>query len=484
MSALLFLLIALVRPLGAVDQEQVQIPSTKSVVHLNRAPVNKEILHVHLPRPVTVKLKNGLTLLILERHRLPNVHIALWVKSGALSDPQGLPGLAQFTAETLREGTAKRSSAQISSEIDTLGAGLGASAEFAEDLTQISASGLSSDLDRLFDLMSDVALHPAFPDSELAKYKIRKLSSLEEERTDSGFLANERLMQEIYPGSPAAVLAPTKDSIQRANSADLKSFHARFYLPNNSFLGISGDVKTDQVVALAQKYFGDWAPHEPEPTSPKITPVTKPFKIDLVDRPGSVQTDIVSGHVAIAYPDADHIPMVIANHILGEGAQARLNVDLRETKGFTYGAYSYLEMSRYPGQWRTSMEVRNAVTGEALRGLLAQLRRLREEKIPSDELENSKRAVIARFALSLESPSSMLDRWLITRYYGLPDNYWDLYPDEAAKINSNTLQRMAERYQDLDHLQLICVGDAKQILDSLKTFGPVDVYNTDGKRIP
>jgi predicted Zn-dependent peptidase len=367
--------------------------------------------------------------------------------------------------------------------VDALGASLGASSGFGADLSEISASGLAADLESLLDLASDIALNPIFPNSELAKYKTRRLSNLEEEHSDAAFLAREKLFQELYPGSPAAVIAPTKDSIRRATSEELKEFHDRHYLPNNATLGIAGDVKPEEALALAKKYFGAWKSRSPAPVSPTITPALQPFKISLVNRPGSVQTDIVTGNIAVAYKDPDHIPLIIANHVLGEGSESRLNMNLRESKGYTYDAISDVEMNRYPGPWFVSTEVRTPVTGDALRELLAEFSRLREEKVPGPELADSKRAVVARFALSLESPSLLLERWMLTKYYGVPDDYWDRYPEVTARVNPAVVQRIAKRYLDAGHMQIVCVGDAKQILEALKKYGPVEVYDSDGKRI-
>src|SRR5207249_1941488 len=147
-----------------------------------------------------------------------------------------------------------------------------------------------------------------------------------------------------YSGSPAAVIAPTKESIQRATPKELKEFHRRHYRPNNAILGIAGDVKPKDAIALANKYFGGWKARAPLAASPKIAPVPRPFKIYLVDRPGSVQTNILTGTLAVAFKDPDHIPLIIANHILGEGSGSRLNLDLRENKGYTYNAFSAVDM--------------------------------------------------------------------------------------------------------------------------------------------
>src|SRR5713226_10472621 len=217
--------------------------SVSRVVRLNRAPVNREVLKVRLPRPVETRLANGLAVLVLERHKLPMVTFSLWVKTGALADPKELPGLAHFTADMLREGTAHRSSAQLASDVDDLGATLGASADFGSSTSTVSASGLAENTDRILELMSDVVLNPTFPADELEKYKQRQLAELEQDRSSPQFLGSEKFHAVLYRGFPAAVVSATADSVKRVTPAELKEFHDRYYAPSNAILGVVGDVK-------------------------------------------------------------------------------------------------------------------------------------------------------------------------------------------------------------------------------------------------
>ena len=187
------ILVVLCLGLAAGAQEEgSKAVSANKVQRLNRAPVSKQVLEVKLPRPAEFHLPNGLTVLVLERHELPTVDFALWIKSGALEDPKDLPGLAKFTADMLREGTAHRNSAQIASEIDAMGAQLTASAAFGSSHSQVVASGLVENTGKLLDLMSDLVENPTFPADELAKYKTRQLADLEQERSDPDFLSMER----------------------------------------------------------------------------------------------------------------------------------------------------------------------------------------------------------------------------------------------------------------------------------------------------
>ena len=458
------------------------VPLSK-VVRLNRAPVNKEILRVKLPRPREVKLDNGLDVLVLEQHKLPTVAFMLWVKTGALEDPRGLPGLAEFTADMLREGTAHRSSSQIASDVDDIGASLGASASFGQNVSSVTASGLVENTDRILELMSDVVLNPTFPQDELAKYKKRQLANLQQMRSEPSFLARERFYSVLYGDFPASEVAATPASVNQVTREELAKFHGEYYVPNNAILGVVGDVQYDSIVPLIKKYFGGWKSHAV--SNGKLPPVPAPAaaKVVLVDRPDSVQTNIMAGDQSLSRNDPDYVPLVVTNHILGGGPAARLFLDLREEKGYTYGAYSYFRSDIYPGPWIASTEVRTAVTDGSMKALMDEFKKIRNEAVPNEELDESRRSIVASFALSLEQPSTLLHAWLTVDYYKLSQDYWDEYPEEVAKVTPQVVQETAKKYIDLDHLQVVCVGNGKQIKDVLKKYGPLEVYDTNGKKV-
>lgn len=459
-----------------------QLPS--KIERLNRAPVSNEVLKVKLPRPVEITLPNGLTLLVLEQHRLPTVQYDLWIKNGAISDPKDMPGLASFTADLLREGTATLNSSQIASELDEMGATFNADAGFGDNLTTIGASGLSHSADKLMKVMSDIVLNPSFPAVELKKYVAREKAGLMQLRSNPGFLARERFAHAVYGDFPAAVQAPTAESLSKATPEELKAFHDKYYAPNNAILAIAGDLTQAQATALAKKYFGQWKKHPvPELATGKVPPPSK-AQIYLVDRPDSVQANILAGGLSLRRADPDFIPLTLVNRILGGGAAGRLFVNLREEKGYTYGAYSRFSSHHFPGTFVANTEVRNAVTDGSLHELMYELKRLRDDKVPQNELDEAKRSITANFALSLENLGGVVNRWMTVKYYGLPIDYWDKYTDQVAKLDADAVQRTAKKYIDLDHLQLVVVGDARQIHDAVAKYGEIQEYNADGKPVP
>ena len=464
------------QPPAAGDSKQ--LPS--KVQRLNKAPVSNDILKVKLPHPVEVSLPNGLTMLVLEQHRLPTVSYSLWIKSGTLSDPKDLPGLASFTADLLREGTAKRNSAQIATELDELGAGFAADAAFGSNLTTIQTNGLSQSADKLMDLMSDMVLNASFPADELQKYQRQEGARLYQQRSNPGFLARERFARAVYGDFPASVQSPTTDSLKKATSEALKGFHDKYYAPNNAILAVAGDVTVAQAKELATKYFGGWKNHAIEGTGFGTVGAPAAARVYLVDSPGSVQSNILAGGLSLKRSDPDYIPLVITNRILGGGSAARLFSNLREEKGYTYGVYSDFSALRYAGPWRAGGNLRTEVTQGALTEFFNEIRRIQDEKVPAAELEASKRSIVASFALSLEQPARVLSFAIAIKLYGLPADYWDAYPAKIMAVSADDVQRVARKYLNPDSLQVVAVGDADKIKPILEQYGKVEVFDANG----
>src|SRR6202453_4012041 len=471
----------LLLPGAAFAQGQDKSAPASSMQKLGRAPVNKEILRVQLPRPTVVKLKNGLTIVLEEDHKLPTIAFTMWIRPGQLADPGELPGLASFTAGMLREGTAKRTSEQIASEVDSLGATLEATSRFGVSYTSVNASGLITDAARILDLLSDVVLHPSFPASELAKFKQSEGASLEQRLSSPAFLATQGFRRVIYGDTPMAVASATKESIEKISVEDLKRFHEKHYVPGNAILGVTGDFTASEMRATIEKYFGAWmgAAEAPEKFAAAVT--SQATKITLVDRPASVQTYIIVGDRGIRRTDSEYYGLDVMNQVLGGGPQARLFLDLREEHSLTYGAYSRFNAEIYPGDWLAFAPVRTPVTGDAMERFLYEFKKINDEPVPQSEMDDAHRAIITNFALSLEQPSQILNDWLTAQYYGLAADYWDKYPDHIGGVYAGGVQAAAKKFVDIDHLQWICVGDRKEIESVLKKYGTVNVVDVTGK---
>jgi predicted Zn-dependent peptidase len=459
--------------------------TTKGAVIKGKAPVNKEVLKVKLPRAEEATLKNGLQVILLPAHKVPTFNMQLVVLSGGLADKPDYRGLASFTASLLREGTKTRSSKDIAEQVDALGATLTANSGLSTMTSVINASGLVENLDQTLDLFADVIRNPTFPQAEVDKYKTRTLAQLQFQRSIPQFLAAEQFQRAIYgTNHPASLIAPPAESLKKLTSKDLADFHAMYYRPNNAILAIVGDVTMKEIMPKLEKVFGDWEKGDvPAVTIPQA-PAQAESRIYLIDRPGSVQTVLQLGTLGIERTSPDYFAVLLADRVLGGGPSGRLFMNLREDKGYTYGAYSNFGGSKFRGTWMSSSEVRTDVTEGAMKEFMYELKRLRDEPVSADELENAKRAIIGSFALSLEQPNTLLQNIITQKLYNLPADYWDTYPQKVSAITVADVQNAAKKYIDLGHLQVVAVGDAAKARDILAKYGKVEVYDAEGKLVP
>jgi zinc protease len=295
--------------------------------------------------------------------------------------------------------------------------------------------------DQVMELFTDIILNLTFPADEVRKLKTRRVAELRLQRSQPGFLAFEMFSKVIYGDHPAARISPSAEEIQRLDPESLARFHSIHYRPNNALFAIVGDVKPAEVVAKIEKDFGSWSRGDPPAVTIPQARDTDTAKIHLVHRPGSVQTNLVLGNLTIEPNDPDYYALQVMNRIVGGGPSARLFLNLREDKGYTYGAYSNVSAFKFRGTFQANTEVRTNVTEESMKELMYELKRIRDEQVPTNELEDSKRAIIGSFALQLESRQSLITQKL----YGLPADYWDTYPQKIAEITSTDVQRVARR---------------------------------------
>jgi zinc protease len=450
----------------------------------NKAPVNKEILKVTLPKAQEADLSNGVHLIVIEDHRAPQIFFQMIIDgAGGYYDPPASPGLATFTAALMREGTATKTSEQISEQLDRLAAAVGVGASLSTPFANVTGNGLTNNLDTVLALMADVLMNPSFPQVEVDRYKTRTRANFLNQRTQPGFLAQERLNKAVFGDHPLARVSPTPEALDALTRDALVAFHKAHYVPDRALLAVAGDITLAQAKAKAEAAFGAWkkagatveAQRDPAPISGP--------SISLVARPKSVQTSLRVGTQSLSRTHPDHDALTVANYVLGGGPTGRLFEHLREQKGYTYGAYSGFGASRIVGSWSASTDVRSEVTDAALTDLIDEIRQMRDVALTDAELATAKKALIASFALSLESPNAILTRYVDIYNYKLPADYWDTYPQRISAITSAEAQRVAKKYWAPDRLQIVAVGEAEKVEPALKKLGAVKVYDAEGKLI-
>ena len=449
----------------------------------NRAPVSTEVIKVKLPRAQETQLSNGAYLMVLEDHRVPSVQFEIiMIGAGGYYDPPGMPGLADTTASLMDEGTTTKSSEQIAQALDTMAATVAVSASQGSQIATVTGSALADQFDAVLALASDILLNPSFPEKEIGLYKGRARAGLEEQRSDPNFLRQERYSKAVYGDHPAASVGLTRESLEKMTRDSLVSFHKSNYVPDHAIIGVSGDITLAEARTKFETALKEWT-KSGKPRPGVADPADHgAMKISLVNRPGSVQTAFMLGEQAINRTHPDYEAMVVLNQILGS-SNGRLYRELRERKGYTYGVYSYSRLLRYRGDWRAQMDVRTDVTDASLRDLLAEVNKIRDELVPTDEFKDAQRSLTASFALSLENPAELLNLYIVRQLYNFPVDYWDRYTDRIAAVTPAQVQAVARKYLDPKRLQIVAVGDATKIATILRPFGPLEVFDDEGKPV-
>lgn len=374
-----------------------------------------------------------------------------------------------------------KKSKEIANETDFIGGGLKAVSDF--DFTIVSGSALSKYSDRLVDLLSDIVFHPTFPEEELTLAKTNLTQSLAMKRSEPDFLVEERFNKVVFGDHPYGVVAPTPQTIERITRKDLQEFHDSHYLPNEATLVVVGDFDPEHLKTMLESKFGSgiWKSGTMPVAQMPVVPKQTGRRIYLVNRPGSVQSSIKLGNVGISKTDPDYFPMSVANQILGGAAHSRLFLNIREQKGYTYGAYSSISAHRQPGPFSAEAEVRTEVTAPSLEEFLYELNRIRDVKVTDKELQDAKTYIVGSFQLGLETQSGLAQRLLELKLYDLPDNYLETYADKVMAVKPDDIRHVARKLIDNNNIVISVVGDASKIKQDLQYFGPVDVYDTTGK---
>lgn len=442
-------------------------------------PRGKDPRPFSLPEVQKYKLKNGLTVDMVEDHRFPFVTMTMGLKVGTVLDPKDMSGVASLTAGMLTQGTDTKTSKQIADEVDFIGGGLGATTD--ADFTIVSGSSLSNYSDRLFNSFTDVLLNPRFPQSEFDLKKTNLVQELKMKRSNPDFLLEERFHKVLFGEHPYSVISPTQESVEKITRADLEKFHQANYVPNEATLIIVGDFDSTRMKALVEKNFEAWKAGTVEGGKTSELPTRNAQRVYLVDRPGSVQSNIKLGNLAISRTDPDYFPLIVANQILGGAANSRLFLNLREKKSFTYGAYSGVMARKQRGWFGAEAAVRKEVTGPSIKEFFVELKRLRNEEVSAKELNDAKKFLAGSFQLGLETQGGLAQRLLESRLYGLPSDFLETYADKIMAVDVKDVQRVAQKHIDVDNIAITVVGDAKTIRPELEKFAPVDTYDVSGK---
>jgi zinc protease len=436
---------------------------------------------IKLPTAYETILPNGLTVVVVEDPRLPLVSYRLAFRTGDAHDPADLPGLMDTLTGLLTEGTESRTSREIADEVARLGATLQAGAN--SDYTTVAASSLTIFCDEILQLLADVALRPVFPENEVELAKQNTKESLKQQRAQPSFLASEMVARVMFGEHPYHVTAPTPESIDAITRERLVEFHRATFIANNAVLFVVGDVKQDTILKQVESLFGAWQPGTVVADDFPAPPKRESRTVYLVDRPGSAQANIVIANSGIKRTSPDYFPLLLMHTVLGANASSRLFMNLREDKGYTYGAYSSLDARRTAGTFRETAEVRTPVTGDSLKEFFYELGRIRNEAVGEDEMADAKSYLTGVFPLRLETQEGLVDQLVQIKMFGLPENYLEIYRNQIQAVTIPQVQEVARKYVRPDNAAIVIVGDGAQLESQIKPYADqIEFYNTAGKR--
>ena len=374
-------------------------------VSIAKPPAPLEPVPFNIADPIRYTLENGIRLFVLPSERVPLVSIRLAFLRGDAQDPKGATGLTSATAAMLTEGTEKYSSRELAEKVERLGATLHASA--SNDFTVVSGSALSIYSDEILELIAEVIFKPVFPENEIDLYKRNAIENLKYQRSQPGFLANEQAARLIYGDHPYSVISPSEADYERLDRESLVAFHESSYAPNNAVLIAVGDVRPVELEGQINELFGAWRADSAELTVEPVRSERSARTLTIVDRPGSAQANIVISNLAIPRNHPDHFAATVMNQVLGAGASSRVFMNLREEKGYTYGAYTRLDARKLGGDFEATAEVRTAVTGESIKEFFYELERIRDEKVGDDELADAKSFLTGVFPIRAETQEGL-----------------------------------------------------------------------------
>ena len=447
--------------------------------HLPPAPALK------LPIVQTATLGNGLTLAVVAMHKVPVVDVEVMVDAGAARDPADAPGLATFTAAMLQQGAGTRSALEVADEAAFLGAELNTTASFDGAVASLHVP--KRRLEAALDLLADVVLRPAFSDSEVNRQRELRGAQLVQQRDEPVAVANVAFPAIVFGaahpyGHPLNGTDAATAALARPRVVE---FYRTYYRPEAARVLIVGDINLAEARRIVAARFGAWE-RAPAPAFPTAgAPALAARAVYLIDKPGAAQSVIRIGHVGPPRTTPDWYTLDVLNTILGGAFTSRLNQNLRETHGYTYGAFSQFAVRRLSGAFVALASVVTAKTDSSLIEFLKELRRIRDEPVPAAELAKAKAYVTLGLPGEFETTGGVAARFRELLVYGLPLDYYTQYIQNINAVTADDVQRVARRYIDPDHFDIVVVGDKSQIEAGIKALneGPVVYRDVWGQEI-
>jgi zinc protease len=428
----------------------------------------------HLPSIEHHRTRGGLEVFLVPWHTLPLVNLDLILPAGAEADPPGKGGLADLVAEMFTLGTKKQSASELAARVDGMGASLSAHAGW--DCTSVHVFGLREDLGSLLNLLLEVYAEPAFAPEEFAQLKKRHIALLTQQKDDSSLQADEAMTQILFRGTPYD--HPSYGSLKTVPSLSIEeaqNFYHEHFLPEGSFLVVSGDVRADEVLPWIDAHFPPPAKRE---GGGDILPPASPapgMRCFLLSRPDLTQSQIRMGHLGIPHAHEDFIPFEVMNYALGGGGfSSRLMQRIRVELGYTYGIRASLEPRRNPGPYCISTFTPTETTFPCIQEILQVLRSFQEEGPKEFERTEAIRFLTGSYPMKFETPGQMAQRLIQAKIHGLDLSFLSTYPQRVAEVSLETMRRCAQTHLHPDRMTVVVVGRSDPFRSDLERLGPVE----------
>jgi zinc protease len=439
---------------------------------------------VKLPMAKRFRLQNGLTVLLVENHRLPIVASTLVLRSGSAQDPQDLPGLSGYTSTMLDEGTQKRDALAIANELHGLGASLNTGS--SADGSTIGCRSLKPNSAATISILSDVALHPSFPEKDIERLRDERSTALLQQRDSPNQTASRIMWNCLFgPGHPYGhITLGTADAIKKISRADMVKFYQAYYTPQNAALVLVGDLNESEAKKMANDALGSWSgPPTETPRPPQGNMISS--RVVIVDKPGMPQTALRVVQLGLMRSDPDFERMDMANTILGGLFSSRINLNLREAHGYTYGAFSQLSENRGQGPFLIGTSVRTDVTGASIDEILKEVHSMVDKPVTEDELRMAKESTIRSLPAIFETTFGTAGTIATLYLYDLPPDYYQTLPSRISGFTAADIQTVSRKYLLPDRMLVIAVGDRSKIEPQIMklNLGAVAYKDLDGKEV-
>ena len=440
-------------------------------------PVPDRLPELNLPKIDSIRLSNGLTVAVIYVKNSPFISAQLTILAGESDCPEGLPGLAGFTAEMVSRGTALVSASEIEERLEDIGGLLSTSATF--DYSRLSLHFLDEYLDRGLEILSLMALQPDFPDREVAALKLNRRYGMLQEERDPEFIGRRQLLRLLFGGHPYRKGLYGQDAFRIIRRRDAEDFHRRYYRPNNAVMVLAGDLNLTAAARTVSRFFSTWREGgAPRQHGPLAVPGDQE-RTCLVDLPRAKDATVFAGNLVIPIDDPAFFPFLVLNQVLGGTPNSRLFMNLRESKEYAHFAFSELDLSQSGGLFAVRARVVPSACRAAVQEILAEVDRISREKVSTAELEQAKAYLIGHFPLQVGRLEAMAQRVSDLMTYSLGDAFWDKFNDNLMLVDAESVLAVGARFLGTPPVVVI-VGDKAILTEYVREFPRVEVYDVKG----